>query len=168
MSITDSEDELRNWGIFLINKVVHPFTIVATPLFILLLMIYLIYNSFTSGVYAGIRSFAGCLLPLILVTFIFIFQRDLLERLGKISTLLSFIISLFIGVLLMVVIGSLANNQSIPITELVLSGSFSILVFSYVSLEGNKMLSYYYGMISGFLLFIIFFGFPLLISHPHQ
>ncbi len=40
MSITDSEDELRNWGIFLINKVVHPFAIVATPLFILALQFH--------------------------------------------------------------------------------------------------------------------------------
>lgn len=152
--------DLNNWGTWLIHKLVHPFTIFATPTFVLLLMVYLVTVAFTNGLYAGVRSFAGALLPLILVTFIFIFQRELLEKLGKIPTLVSFAGSLIIGVIVMAVIRSFADSRSIPVTELVLSGSFSLLVFSYVSLEGNKMLSYYYGMISGFLFHIIFWGFP--------
>jgi hypothetical protein len=96
------------------------------------------------------------------VTFIFIFQRELIEKLGKIPIILSFTISLLVGLLVMVVIGYFFRGQSVPVTELVLSGSFSILVFSYVSLQGNEILSYYYGMVTGFLLFIIFFGFPVL------
>jgi phage-related protein len=154
--------ELNNWGRVLIHKIAHPFTIFATPLFVLLLMAYLVFYAFKGGIYPGIRSFAGVLLPLIMVTFIFIFQKELLEKLGKIPTLISFLASLVAGIIMMIIIRYFAYSSAVPITELVLSGSFSILVFSYVSLPENKMLSYYYGMISGFLIYIIFFSFPVL------
>jgi len=154
--------DLNNWGMLLIHKVVHPFTVFATPLFVLLLMIYLVSKAFMRGFYLGVRSFAGVLLPLIMVTFISIFQKELLEKLGKIHTLISFFISLIIGIVVMIVVQSFGHYSTVPITELVLSGSFSILVFSYVSFRENKMLSYYYGMISGFLIYIIFWGVPVL------
>ncbi len=154
--------ELNNWGTWLIHKVVHPFTVFATPVFVLFLMIYLVFYAFRGGFYPGVRSFAGVLLPLIMVTFIFIFQKELLEKLGEIPTLFSFFASLIIGIVVMVVVRFFVYFSAVPIAELVLSGSFSILVFSYVSFRENKMLSYYYGMISGFLIYIIFWGFPVL------
>ncbi len=154
--------KLNNWGTWLIHSVVHPFTVFVTPVSVLFLMIYLVFHAFRGGLYLGIRSFAGVLLPLIIVTFIFIFQKELLEKLGKIPTLFSFFASLIIGIVVMVVVRLFAYFSVVPITELVLSGSFSILVFSYVSLRGNNMLSYYYGMITGFLIYIIFWGFPVL------
>jgi phosphoglycerol transferase MdoB-like AlkP superfamily enzyme len=134
----NSPTELKNWGRVLIHKVIHPFTIFATPIFVLLLIFFLIIKAFVAGIFPGVRSFAGALLPLIMVTFIFIFQRDLLEKPGQIPTLISFSISLIVGIVVMVVIRSFASTPSIPITELILSGSFSILVFSYVSLEEKK------------------------------
>ena len=153
---------LENWGTVLIHKVVHPFTVFATPVFVLFLMFHLVFYSFGKGFSSGIRSFAGVLLPLIMVTFIFVFQKELLEKLGKIPALISFFASLIIGIVVMVVVRAFAYSSAVPVTELVLSGSFSILVFSYVGLRENKMLSYYYGMISGFLIYIIFWGFPVL------
>ena len=153
---------LENWGTALIHKVVHPFTVFATPVFVLFLMFNLVFYSFGKGFSSGIRSFAGVLLPLIMVTFIFVFQKELLEKLGKIPALISFFASLIIGIVVMVVVRAFAYSSAVPVTELVLSGSFSILVFSYVGLRENKMLSYYYGMISGFLIYIIFWGFPVL------
>jgi hypothetical protein len=152
---------LNNWGMWLIQKVIHPLTIFGTPLFILALMIHLVSHAFYRDTYSGIRSFAAVLLPLIVVTFIFIFQRELLERLGRRPTLLSFSASLIAGIAAMAIVRFCAYSTIVPVSELVLSGSFSILVFSYVSLQENKMLSYYYGMICGFLVYIIFFGFPV-------
>ncbi|KPJ66503.1 hypothetical protein AMJ44_08250 [candidate division WOR-1 bacterium DG_54_3] len=153
--------EVGNWGTWLVNTVIHPFAVTATPLFVLVLMIYLVYYAFLTGTQQGIRSFSGVLLPLILVTFLYIFQRDLLRNMGKIPTTVSFLISLIIGLLVMTIVRVIGHSSSIPITELVLSGSFSILVFSYVSLLETKMFSYYYGMISGFLIYLFFFGFPV-------
>jgi len=53
-------------------------------------------------------------------------------------------------------------TEPLPIIEFILSGCFSILVFSYVNVKENKMLCFYYGMISGFLFYIILYGFPYL------
>lgn len=154
---TETPPEWKNWGVWLIDQLIHPFTIVATPGFLLILMIYLVISAFTEGFHLGMRSFAGVLFPLVLVAFIFIFQRDLLERLGKVPTLAAYAFSLVIGLVVMIV---LAWSPAVPIKELVLSGSFSLLVFSHVSLRGNAMLAYYYGMISGLLLYTILLGFP--------
>jgi hypothetical protein len=141
---------------------IHPFAVSATPGFLAILMVYLVLSAFARGFYPGVRSLAGILFPLIMVTFVFIFQRELLERLGTIPLFVSFAAALILGVLVMVVVQVYARSPTVPVTELVLSGSFSLLVFSYASLRGNKMLSYYYGMIAGFLLYIICFGFPSL------
>jgi len=146
-------------------------------------MSILVFHSFEKDIYVGIRSFAGVLLPIIIVTFIALFQKELLRCLGKIPTLVSFFISLFIGIIVMDVVHIFAGASQfaitsliiklppqdifdkfslIPIIELVLSGSLSILVFSYIRLKENRLLSYYYGMICGFLLHIIIVGFPIL------
>ena len=159
---SDGPKEPGNWSVWLIHGLVHPFTIFATPTFVFVLMIYFVLHDFGGGFAAGMRSTAGVLFPLIMATFVFIFQKELLQRLGRLPTLMSFLIALIIGLLVMVAIRLFARSDTVPIAELVLSGSFSLLVFSYASLGGNKMLSYYYGMISGFLLYIIFVGFPVL------
>ncbi len=50
----------------------------------------------------------------------------------------------------------------VPITEVVLSGIFSALVFCYASIRESKVFTYYYGMILGFLIYIVVLGFPVL------
>lgn len=153
--------ELSDWGMWLIHKVFHPFITAVVPLFIFLLMLFLIIYAFREDLHQGIRSFASVLLPLILVTYIFMFQKELLGALGRIPPPLSFVGTLIIGFLIMWMINRFAYSSLVPISELVLSGSFSTLLFSYVGFQTNKMLSYYYGTFSGFLIYIIFFGFPL-------
>lgn len=154
----ETSREWKNWGVWLIDQLIHPFTLVATPGFLLILMVYLVMSAFTQGFGLGMRSFAGVLFPLVMVAFVFIFQRELLARLGRVPTLAAYVFSLIIGVFVMIVI---AWSPAVPVKELVLSGSFALLLFSHVSLRGNAMLAYYYGMISGFLLYIIFLGFPV-------
>jgi len=162
MKQTKQDFGLGDWGSYLVRTLIHPFTIFATPVFILILIAYFIFKAFRISVYAGVQSFAGAVFPLIIVTFIYIFNRDLITYLGKINILISFSSAMIWGFIVMVVIrffGSM-NVAPIPISELILSGSFSILIFSYVEGAQSKILSYYYGMISGFLLYIIVFGFP--------
>ena len=117
---------IPNWGSWLINSVVHPFVIFATPTFLLSLIIYLVTISFVDGIYDGVRSLAGALLPLILVIFIFIFQSDLIKNLEKFSTIVNFGIALMVGLIVMAIIKIYSQDNSIPLTEIVLSGSFSI------------------------------------------
>ena len=49
----------------------------------------------------------------------------------------------------------------LPITEDVLSGIFSALVFCYASIRESKVFAYSYGMILGFLIYIVVLGFPV-------
>ncbi len=163
----EKKSALDNWGKWVLNKILHPFTVVGTPLFLLILLIYFIIVAFASGgVLPGVRSFAGGLLPLIAMSFIFVFKKDMLRKFGKINVVVSFFISLVWGGILMFLVELLSNVYlGIPMIEIVLSASFSVLVFSYVSLYGdekrNKVLAYYYGIVSGFLIYIIIWGFPL-------
>lgn len=55
---------------------------------------------------------------------------------------------------------AMSLSISIPVAELVLSGAFSLLVFSYVVLDVDRMMSYYFGMVFGFLTYILVLGFP--------
>ena len=153
---------VRNWGSYLVRNLIHPFTIFATTAFILILIVYFIFNAFRISVYAGVQSLAGALLPLIIANFILIFNRDLITYFAKINNLIGFSSAMIWGFIVMVVIrffGSM-NVTPIPISELILSGSFSILVFSHAEGAQSKIFLCYYGMICGFLLYIIVFGFP--------
>ena len=161
----DNRPAINNWGLYLLNKVIHPFTVFGTPTFILILVVYLIIHAFNNSAYSGVRSLSGALLPIIIATYIFIFQEELFANLGKLNILVSFFVSLIWGIITMVLIRFFSTPYfDIPINELVLSSVFCILVFGYVSLPHNKVLSYYYGTVSGFLLYIIFWGFPMMNS----
>ncbi len=152
--------EGSNWGLWLLQKVLHPFAISATPLFILGLIVYFLFSAFGKGIYPGVRSFAGVLLPLIVMTFMFLFHKAQLEKLGDTRVLQwGFFASVLTG------FGALALIHffgRVPITEVVLSGIFSALVFCYASIRESKVFTYYYGMILGFLIYIVVLGFPVL------
>jgi hypothetical protein len=157
-------DIFGNWGAFLISNVLHPLTIVATPLFLFILIAFFVVQAFLTSKQAGIRSLSAALLPCIVITFVYVFGRDLLSSFGYINTLFGFIAALIWGIVVMVIIRVFSSiaNATFPLSELVLSGSFNILVFSYVYVGKTQtnILSLYYGLISGFLIYIIFFGLP--------
>lgn len=165
--IKESKDfyPLSNWGLSLINKLIHPFTVVLTPVFTLILIVYFVIKAFQTDLYSGIRSFAGTLLPLVMVTFIFIFHSHLIGSvLGKISVPISAGFSFVLGIIVMIIVRTFSSSHSaVPAAEILLSGSFSLLVFSYIHISEKKILAYYYGMVCGFLTYIIFFGFPIAI-----
>lgn len=76
--------------------------------------------------------------------------------------IISFLGSLAWGVLVMAVVRVFtALDSPLPVNELVLSASFSVLVLSYVSLPQDKVLAYFYGTASGLLIYMVFFGLPL-------
>jgi len=153
---------LGNWGLVLLRKILHPLTVFGTPAFLLSLLIYFLVRAFLTGLPSGIRSVSGFLLPLIVSTFVFIYQKELLTKLGDLNVIIGFVISLAWGVGLMMIVEAFTNRASpVPVSELVLSASFSVLVFGYVSLPQNKVLAYYYGTVSGLLIYVVFFGFPL-------
>jgi len=149
-----------NWGLWLLRNVLHPFVIGATPLFVLGLIVYFVVSAFGEGIYPGIRGAAGVLLPLIVVTYMFVFQSDRLARLGEPGVLRwGFVGSLLVGFAAMEMVRAVGRA---PVSEVVLSAMFSGLVFCYASVRDPKVFVYYYGMMLGFLIYIVFLGFPAL------
>ena len=166
--ITQPADEphkrqLGNWGEVLLENVLHPLTVFGTPLFLAVLIVYFIVQSFGLGVNEGLRGVSGALLPLIISSFLFSFRKHLLEKLGSVNVIAAFVSSFVWGFIAMVLIRFL-NSQTLPLAlcEIVLSASFSVLVFGYVVLPPSKILAYYYGSVCGFLAYIIFLGLPIL------
>lgn len=147
-----------DWGSQLIQHVLYPFALVGAPVFLAGFLVYLVAQSFADSADDGIRSFASVLLPLMGVTFLLTFRRDeASEQAEKVPLWLAFVATFVIG---MIAVQLLSVSTTAPIAELILSASFSILVFSYVSLERQKMFAYYFGMVIGFLTFVVLFGFP--------
>lgn len=153
---------LKIFGLWLIQHVLHPFAVVATPLITIGLILLLMVRAFRLSLTEGIRSLSAALLPLVVLTFVFMYQKSLFVEIGNIPTIIGFIASLFIGVAVMIVVRFLANlSFFIPFAEILLSGTLTMLVFSYISLQKSSVLAYCYGMLSGFLIFVILLGAPL-------
>jgi hypothetical protein len=164
------QDDLRyssdNWGTVLIKYIVQPLALTATPISLFILTAYLVVQGFQEDRLVGFRSLCGALLPLILITFTHEFGREILIHLGSQKIFWSLIFSSFWGFSLMAILRVFNHYlHNIPLNELILSGSFSVLVFTYYHDERNRAKAYYYGMIAGLLTYIILFGFPVEILH---
>ncbi len=153
---------LKVFGLWLIQHVLHPFAVFAMPLITIGLILLLLVRAFRLGLRDGIRSLAAVLLPLVVLTFVFMYQKPLFAEIGNIPTIIGFVASAFVGIAVMVVIRFLANLAFfIPFAEILLSATLTMLVFSYVGLPRSGVLAYCYGMLSGFLVFVIVLGVPL-------
>ncbi len=153
---------LKVFGLWLIQHVLHPFAVFATPVITIGLILLLLVRAFRLSLTDGIRSLSAVLLPLVVLTFVFMYQKSLFVEIGNIPTIIGFIASAVIGIAVMVVIRYLANLAFfIPFAEILLSGTLTMLVFSYISLQKSGVLAYCYGMLSGFLIFVILLGIPL-------
>ena len=152
------QPQVDNWGTWLVDNLLYPAAIFATPLFLACLIVYLILSSFLDSTAEGIRSFAAALLPLMVLTYLIQRQRDALaSTTEKTPNVLAFAISLVLG---FIVFWTLTLATSAPVAEIAMSGAFAFLVFSYISLAKERMISYFFGAILGFLLYIVTFGFP--------
>lgn len=148
-----------NWGARLIETVLYPFALVATPAFLLLLMIFFVGRGFARGTGDGVRSFSAVLLPLMVLALLSALKRENLRKAEGVGSLWVFLITLFVGVGVMELLT--LTPTGVPLPELVLSGSFSVLLFSLL-LSRDKRMFYYFGMILGFLVYVVLFGFPTL------
>lgn len=138
------------------------------PFFLLALAIGFVWRAFAHDIYAGVRSMGGVLVPLVMATFILAFWQSLLVRMGKARIWVGFTASVGWGFIAMLVLQLVARSQPfVPIGELVLSASFSVLVFGYLGNRGTRpsnILVYYYGVTVGLLLYIVLFGFPVALA----
>lgn len=124
--------------------------------------LWLVMSASEAGAFAGIRSLAAVLFPAVIASFIYLFNREILDGLGRVPSGAAFGAAAVAGVAVMLVLRFFVKEFTIPIAELVTSGCFSVLVFSSRALPEKHALSYYYGALSGILLYVVVFGFPLL------
>jgi hypothetical protein len=136
--------------------------LVGPPLFLALIAVYLVFLAFGDGYSIGVRSLAGILLPVVIGSFLYVFKKELLQRLAAVSTLTGFLGGLILGLLVMAVLRLFAHGTGVPVAEVIVAGCFSVLVFSSAAAVGNRGLSQYYGVMCGILLYVIAFGFPVI------
>ena len=96
-------------------------------------------------------NIAGIVLPLIFITFIYIVNKDILSRLGKIHIVL---IAVGVSLIFRLFDDSIPITVKTPIYNLMLSGIFADLVFRFVENQ-RKALIYYYGIITIMLICLI-------------
>ena len=140
---------------------IHVFTVYGTLLFLVMAGGYLVARDFSRDFYGGVRSLAAALFPVTTASFVFVFAKELFEQLGEVPAGLSFVVAGAAGFVLMVLLELLGDSAAMPLAPLLLSACFAVLAFSSGSLRDNKALPYYYGMMSGLLIYVILFGFPL-------
>jgi len=144
------------------------FTVSGTLAVLLSIEGFLIWRASRGGFYAGIRSMASVLLPIVLGSFFFIFRRETLARIRGLRPSLAFLLGAILGASIMIGLRLLALISPVPIPELLVSSTFSLLIFSagsishwvYVSSEEQDPLSYFYGVLSGMLAYVVVLGFP--------
>ncbi len=162
MEHAQAEDGGRHLALFL--RSIHSTTSRGTLLFLVLIDAYLVAKQFGHDPYAGVRSVAGALLPIMLASFVFLFGRELFQRLAEVPPLLSFVAAAAAGFVLMLVLQFFSETSMIPLAPLFLSSCFAVLAFSSGALRDNQAMPYYYGIVSGLLVYIILFDFPLSFS----
>jgi hypothetical protein len=135
-------------------------TLYGTPILLAAVGLYLNVQTFGRGPSAGFRSLAALLFPVVIASFLYVFSRGLLRGLGAVSPAPGFLIGFVMGVLLMLVLEIVPRASAIPLAELTVSACFAVLVFSSVASESDNVFTYYYGTLSGLLLYIIVRGLP--------
>jgi hypothetical protein len=135
-------------------------TFYGTPLLLAAVGLYLNVQAFGRGPATGFRSLAALLFPVVIASFLYVFNRDLLRKLGGVSPAPGFLAGAAMGIVLMLVLELVPRASAVPLAELTVSGCFAVLVFSSVASEGDNVFTYYYGALSGLLLYVIVRGLP--------
>jgi hypothetical protein len=135
--------------------------VAVTVLFLVALIAYFVLRAFRDDLGTGVRSFSSVLLPVMVLTALTRFRKRELENAEvQLPGALTFVVTLIIGIGVLALLTMAPNG--IPVQELVLSGCLSILLFSSLILPADRAMFYYFGMVIGFLLYVMILGFPQL------
>jgi hypothetical protein len=137
-------------------------TLYGTPALLGLICFYLVFAAFGRGASSGLRSLASVLLPVVIGSCLYVFKRPALERLASVSTAIGFVGGLGMGLVVMAALRLSGQSVVVPLPELLVSGCFSVLVFSSASGSEDRGLAAYYGVMSGLLVYLVILGVPLM------
>ena len=148
-------------GLSYVHQAIYRATVAVTVLFLVALIAYFVLRAFRDDLGTGVRSFSSVLLPVMVLTALTRFRKQELENAEvQLPGALTFVVTLIIGIGVLALLTMAPNG--IPVQELVLSGCLSILLFSSLILPADRAMFYYFGMVIGFLLYVMILGFPQL------
>lgn len=139
----------------------HMLNVMAIILSIAIIIIFLAsltIEAFQGSAEAGLRSLAATLLPPIVITYIVFFTpfSRSQSRIPEFS--LYFVFTLW-SLILFILVSNYLNDRS-PFGELALSITLTSLIYIYRTTPFRAFISCAYGILSGFLFFVLFFGVP--------
>lgn len=118
--------------------------------------LYFTVQAFAMDFWTGLRSVAASLLP-VLVSLYITFFTELAAPPNQVPLFNVFFIASVWTLLLFLMI-ELANSPTFPIAELGLSVTSALMLLSYRRVSPQGFLSYAYGIVVGFLIYIILLG----------
>lgn len=143
--------------VYALNRLVVVISIAA----IVGLLLSSVTQAFAVNPEVGFRSFAAAALPPIVLTYSSFFSRSVKPPERVLEVNLFAIALVWILVLLILVdFITLRFEHSIPLGEFVISLTLSALFYFTKRLSSRSLLSCSYGILSGFLMYILLFGLP--------
>jgi predicted cobalt transporter CbtA len=124
-------------------------------------LISLTIQSFQIGLQTGVRGFAAAALPPIIVAYLSYSSRNRRSQTQLPPINLYFLSTVWIVLLLTVIhVITLRFTQGIPIGEFITSVTLTAMIFLYGRVPFRSRLSFSYGVLSGFLIYLLLFGLP--------
>jgi hypothetical protein len=157
-----SQERNNSWIAEATKGIIHPVALLVTPLVLVILLLRLVVLGFGQGADAGIRSLAGALLPLLCLTFVYLVARRLYALMTSLPLVVSFGIAVVWGMTLLTFFEIFGTYMTVPfpVREVLLSTSLGLLIFGSVGGAQQKPFAYHYGMLCGFLVYLMIFGVP--------
>ncbi|MBW4515745.1 MAG: hypothetical protein KME11_11015 [Timaviella obliquedivisa GSE-PSE-MK23-08B] len=140
------------------------FMVILARLIIMGLIANLTIKAFLVSPEVGFKSIAAIILPLLLTGYIS-FSNKAHHLTRPSSEVLNVFLYLFsagwlLGLMVLIRYVIYYSNRSLPIGEFALSITLSIFVFISERIAFKSLVACAYGLVSGFLFFILFFGVP--------
>lgn len=126
------------------------------------LLVSAIIQSFAVGLDVGFRSLAAAALPPIILTYSSFFSRSVKPPSDSVLEVNLFAIALLWILILLTLINFITFrfNHTIPLGEFLISLTLSALFYLTKRLSSRSLLSCSYGILSGFLMYLLVFGLP--------
>ncbi len=121
---------------------------------------HLIIEAFSINIGIGLRSLLAALLPIIVITAIRSFVKTGDAQRGEMPFVNIYIIFSILGIIALLTVRFL-NEPLIPLGEVLLSFIITSAWLTYNHDKFKAFLARAYGIVSGFLVYIIFFELPL-------
>ncbi|NJN88000.1 MAG: hypothetical protein HC881_19050 [Leptolyngbyaceae cyanobacterium SL_7_1] len=139
----------------------HMLNVMAIILSVAIILIFLAsvtIEAFQGSTDAGLRSLAATLLPPIIITYIVFFTPFIRSQTRIPEFSLYFVFTLW-SLILFILVSNYLSQRS-PAGELALSITLTSLIYIYRTTPFRSFISCAYGILSGFLFFVLFFGVP--------